>query len=134
MKKSYVYIIWALLYCLCAGLGFIPSPEGFGKSLLIACGFVFFLPPYYLGWVAYKQDDRKTMKELRAISLVAIGLFFVFFVLNILVSVASGKVNPLVEELLYLLVVPMGCGVSTTITLLMWACLLMISLRRPPEK
>ena len=36
MKKQHLYWIWLGLYGLCAGLGFIPAPEGALKWLLVA--------------------------------------------------------------------------------------------------
>ena len=134
MKKSYIYGLWAVLYCLCAGLGFIPGPAGLGKALLIACSFLFFLPPYYLAWQSCKQNDRKTLRLLRYISLSAIGLFLVLFALTVLVVASTGKTYPILEVLLQFGTVPMGCGQNILITLFLWACLLMISLRKPAEK
>ncbi len=134
MKKSYIYALWAVLYCICAGLGFVPNPVGVGKALLIACGFLFFLPPYYLAWQAYKQNDRKTLRELRLISLAAIGLFLVIYFTIFYVVASTQKMYPILDVLLQIFTVPMACfGQYMGIPLFLWACLLVASLRKPKK-
>lgn len=135
MKKSYFYGIWVALYALCFGLGFISNANELGQAVLIACGFLFFLPPYFLAWVSYKKADRKTLKELRYISLSAIGLFLVIYLTIFYVVASTQKMYPILEALLRIFTVPMACfGNYMGIPLFMWACLMIISLRKPAEK
>ena len=134
MKKSYVYAVWAVLYCICAGLGFVRDAEGLGKSLLIGCSFIFFLPPLLLAWYASKKEDRKIMKELRIISLVALGLIVVLLVLNFLAVYLNSYSGLFLYVMLVLFTAPMVCGQYWAMPIFMWACLLMITMRRPEPK
>lgn len=134
MKKSYIYAVWAVLYCLCAGLGFVREPEGVGKTLLIACSFIFFMPPFLMAWVASKSEDRQTLKELRIISLIALGLTLLLLVLNFLSVYMNAQSGLVLYVLLVLFTAPMVCGQYWAMPIFMWACLLMVSLRRPEPK
>ena len=51
MNKKLLYMLWAGLFVLCAGLGFIPEPEGPFKIALSIISLVFFVPP---AWLLYR--------------------------------------------------------------------------------
>ena len=129
--KITIYAVWVALYCLCAGLGFVPEPQGVVKTLLTAIGFIFFLPPFLLAWYASKKEDRQIMKELRLISISALLLDVAFIVL-IFTSAAyfSTPVQKAVSVLYLLLTAPLQCSQYWFFPLFMWACLLMVSIRR----
>ncbi len=136
MKKSHkiaAYSIWAILYCVCAGLGFMPDSQvqGTFKTMLTVLSFVFFLPPFLLAWFAARQDDGKTLKELRIISLTALGLSL-FFIILIFISAANfGVTMRKVVSVLYLIfTAPLQCSQNWILPLFMWGCLLMGTLRR----
>ena len=84
MKKKLAYSTWAVLYIICAALGFVEEPEGFGKFLLTATGIIFFLPPFYLLLCARQERDQKTVRLLRLISICILCLSLVLIVLNFL--------------------------------------------------
>ena len=48
MKKSTLLLIWGILYIICAGLGFIPEPQGMVRAMLFLVSLLFFLPPAVL--------------------------------------------------------------------------------------
>lgn len=133
MKKSFVYGAWAVLYCLCAGLGFVTNPAGLGKALLIALSLLFFLPPFYLAWLAGKEKCRKTMLALRLISGCVLGLSAILLVLNFLSVSFSSQTGLVLYVLLVMFSAPMVCGQVWFLSLFLWACVLMVSLRRLPE-
>ena len=58
----------------------------------------------------------------------------VLFALTVAVVAYTGKTYPALEVLLQFGTVPMGCGQNMLITLFLWACLLMLSLRKPEQK
>ena len=132
--KTIIYCVWAGLYCLCAGLGFIPESQiqGVLKSTLTAISFIFFLPPFLLAWVATRREDRKMMKELRIISLIALFLCVTMIVLIFLSAAYFNPVAQKVTLVLYLLLAaPLQSSQYWFFPLFMWACLLMVTLRRP---
>ena len=44
MKKQALFGLWAGLFIVCAGLGFIPEPEGSVQILLTILSLLLFLP------------------------------------------------------------------------------------------
>ena len=132
MKKSYIYTAWAVLYGLCVGLGFVTPASTLAKALLIGLGFVFFLPPYYLAWQATKEKNRKTMLVLRLVSGSVLMLSLLFLILNFMAVNFSAHTGLVLHVLLVMFSAPMVCGQIWVVSLFLWACLLMVSLRRLP--
>lgn len=130
MKKSVIYIIWAALYCICVGLGFVENPQGMGKALLAATSFIFFLPPYYLMWLAKKENSRKTIVVLRLISGSVLILSVILLALNVMSVNFSSHTGLVLYVLLVMFSAPMVCGQYWFISLFLWASLLMLSLQR----
>ena len=137
MKKSIVYAIWGVLYCICVGLGFVPDPAGFGKVLLVLTSLIFFLPPAYLLWQAEKENNRKTVLVLRLLSGGVLLLSLVLIILNFMSVNWSAQTGLVVYVLLVMFTAPMACGQYWALSLFLWACILMITLRgqnRPGRK
>ena len=132
MKQKSVYLAWGALYCLCVGFGFVTNPAGLGEILLIALGLAFFAPPYYLAWQAIKEKNRKTMLVLRLISGSVLALSLLFLILNVMAVNFSAHTGLVLHVLLVMFSAPMICGQIWVVSLFLWACLLMISLRRLP--
>lgn len=127
MKKSVVYGIWAVLYCICVGLGFVEEPEGFGKFLLTASSVIFFLPPFYLAWQARKEKNRKTLLVLRLVSIAVLALSLILIVLNFLSVYFSAETGLVLYVLLVMFTAPMVCCQYWALSLFLWACVLMLS-------
>jgi len=137
VKKSIVYAIWGVLYCICVGLGFVPDPAGFGKVLLVLTSLIFFLPPAYLLWQAEKENNRKTVLVLRLLSGGVLLLSLVLIILNFMSVNWSAQTGLVVYVLLVMFTAPMACGQYWALSLFLWACILMITLRgqnRPGRK
>ncbi len=128
MKKSVVYALWAVLYALCAGLGFLPNPTGFGRILLILTSLIFFVPGFYLAYRAKKENCRKTLLVLRLISGGVLALSLVFLVLNFLSVYFSAHTGLVLYVLLVMFSAPMVCSQVWVLSLFLWACLLMVTL------
>ncbi len=129
MKKSLIYSIWAALYCLCVGLGFVENPAGAGKALLVASSLIFFLPPFYLAWQAKKENDQRTMLVLSLVSGGILALSLILLALNILSVYFSAHTGLVLHVLLVMFSAPMVCGQYWVVSLFLWACLLMVSLQ-----
>ena len=73
MNKKILFILWGALFVLCAGLGFIPEPQGAVKGLMTGLSVLFFLPTF-LGWqdrqryIRSRQNSqfRKTVRQQQA--------------------------------------------------------------------
>ena len=130
MNKKLLYMLWAGLFVLCAGLGFIPEPEGAFKIALTCISLVFFLPP---AWLLYRGDmsEAKLVCNLSALSL---GLTLILLVLNFLTALQSDFLGQVLHYTLVIVSSPMICSGHWAMSLFFWACLLMVSLRRPVKK
>lgn len=127
MKTKNIFILWACLFILCAGLGFIPESSGFGTVLLVLTGIVFFLPGFYLLYRARKNGDRKLLCKIRTLSAASLGLTALLLVVNFLCANASLAVGNALYVLLVIFSVPMFCCRYWIVSLFLWACLLMAS-------
>jgi len=134
MEKRVVYGIWAFFYCLCVGLGFVPNPEGFDKAMMVTISILFFLPPFYLAWQAWKQRCRKTMLALRLISGGILACSLLLLVLNFLSVYFSAQAGLVLYVLLVMFTAPMACCQYWALSLFLWACVLMISIKKLPDQ
>lgn len=123
MNKKPLYMLWAGLFVLCAGLGFIPEPEGPSKIALTIISLVFFLPP---AWLLYRGDvsDAKLVCNFSALSL---GLTLILLVLNFLTALQSDFLGQVLHYMLVIVSSPMICSGRWAMSLFLWACLLIAS-------
>lgn len=129
MKKPQLFALWAILFIICAGLGFIPEPEGAGKILCTLASVVFFLPPAVLLFRAAKVGDRNTLRLIRNLSAASLGATLVLLVANVLSALGSRLLGNVLYAMLVIVSSPMICSGSWALSLFLWACLLMASLR-----
>ena len=134
MKKETLYIAWAGMYAVCATLGLIPVDSGVGKALFFLTSLIFFVPPGILAYNAVTTNDRKTLGWLRLLSACSLGLTLLFLIANILSAGASNRVGEALHGILALVSAPMFCSQYWLISLFLWACLLMVTLRKTPKK
>ena len=57
MNQKILSALWGGLFIVCAGLGFIPEPEGSLQILLTVLSLLFFLPPALLLYHAVRKQD-----------------------------------------------------------------------------
>ena len=126
MKNKTLWILWGCLWGLTALLGFIPSPAGIGKAMLILLALGFFVPPVLLLY----RGDRKTAGILRTLSLVWLVITVVLLVLNLLSIRSTRIVGDMLYCLLVVLTAPMACGQYWLIVIFLWACLLFAAIFR----
>ena len=133
MKEKLLYAVWAALYILCVGLGFIQEPEGLGKAVLVLIAIGFFVPGGILLHDGIRSQNRKAVKRIRIICLLSLGLTLGMLLLN-LVSFAFPETwgEPL-YELLLLVSAPMICGQYWVMSMFLWACLLFCSFKKLPK-
>lgn len=134
MKRSPLFLLWAGLFILCAGLGFIPDPSIPLRRLLTFLSALFFLPPALLLYRAKKAADPVTVALIRNLSILSLGLTLVLLVANILCAPGSEIVGTVLHYTLVIVSSPMVCSGRWAMSLFFWACLLTVSLQKSPEK
>ena len=126
MKPKILFALWAFLFILCAGLGFIPEPEGPLRILCTASSVLSFLPPALLLY----DGQKDTVRLIRNLSALSLGLTVVLLILNFLTAFGSEVLGQVLYYTLIIVSSPMICSGHWALSLFLWACLLMASLRQ----
>ncbi len=134
MNKKILCALWAGLFILCGALGFIPEPTGAIRVLLTALAFGFFVPPAVLLYRAAKERDTHTLKLVRGLSALSLGLTLALLVGNFLSALGSEILGTVLYYMLIIVSSPMICSGHWAMCLFLWACLLMVSLRELRKK
>lgn len=130
MNKKTWYVLWGILYIICAALGFVSEAEGLLKAVLILLALLFFVPPAMLLYHAVKSRDLREIGRIRNLSLLSLIATLVMMVANILsVLQGSEELGDTLYAVLVLVSSPMYCARNGFVSLFLWACLLMVSLR-----
>ena len=116
----YLYIVWGILYLICAALGVFSVPGWVG---LVMC-LVFFVPPTIL---LYRAPSRKTALTVRNLSIAWLALTVLLLILNILSVSMSEQSGTVLYYMMVVLTAPMICGGNWLLAIFLWACLLVVS-------
>ena len=130
MSKKLLCIFWAGLFILCAACGFIPEPEGTGQILTTLLSLLFFLPPACLLYQASKQKDTDTVRLIRNLSALSLTLTLVLLILNFLTVFGSERLGQILHHVLTIVSSPMICSGHWGMSLFLWACLLIVSMKQ----
>ena len=125
MNKKMLYILWGGLFVLCAGLGFLPEVKGW----MTAASFLFFLPPALLLYKADREKDRHTLLLVRNLSVLSLAVTLITLILNFVLAVSSETLGNILHYVLTIVSAPMICSGYWVLSLFLWACLLMVSLK-----
>lgn len=128
MKDKVWYGVWAGMFILCAGLGFIPAPTGAGKSLMILLALAFFVPGAVLLYRADRAGSRKGLCRVRNLSAVSLAVTVGMILVNFLSVGASEAAGVVLHVLLGIVSAPMFCAQYWVLSLFCWACLLLTSI------
>ena len=134
MNKKSLFILWSALFILCAGLGFIQQPEGVAKTVLFLISILFFLPPLGILFLSVRDGDRNSLKLIRNLSGLSLMTTLIFMVLNILSAPGPVLLGNFLHSVLTIVSSPMICCGNWFLSLFLWACLLMMSLRELKKK
>ena len=134
MKKQALFGLWAAAFIVCAGLGFIPDPQGGVRVLLTLLALACFIPPFCLLIRARKQGDRHTIALVRNLSIASLGATALLLMLNFLSVLGSETLGNFLYSVLLVVSSPMVCSGSWGLSLFLWACLLMVSLGHEKKK
>ena len=129
MKKSTLYILWAGLFSICAGLGFIPNPAGSLRILLTLFSLTFFAPPAVLLYRAREEKDAPTVQLIRNLSALSLLLTAALLVVNVASAFRSALWGNIVHTVLVIVSSPMVCSGYWALSLFLWACLMVVSLK-----
>lgn len=127
MSHTVYYILWSVLYILCVVLGFMPEVRQSAPGICTGASILFFLPPALLLLRAKKQGDTVTLKRLRLLAGLSLGITLVLLVLNFLCVTAAQWVGDTLYALLVMCSSPMVCSGRWAVSLFLWACLLCAS-------
>ena len=117
-----------MLYCACFGLSFVKNPTPGEKAFLTGLSVVFFLPAFWLFFIAKKENDRKTIKVLRWISIGSLALTLVLLIANIASVMGSPGLGRVLHLLLRLVSVPLETSHTWALSLYFWAILMVLTL------
>ena len=126
MNRKFLFALWGCLFSLCAGLGFIPEPEGALRILCTTVSLLTFLPPALLLYGGEKQTAR-LIRDLSALSL---GLTALLVILNFFSVFFSEGLGTVLYYVLVIVSSPMVCSGHWAMSLFLWACLLMGALKQ----
>ena len=130
MKKSTLLLIWGLLYIICAGLGFIPEPQGMVRAVLFLVSLLFFLPLAVLLYRGKTQGDRDAVRLVLWLSAASLGLTLIGLCGNILAALGGDALGNIMHILLGLVSAPMFCSNFWVLPLFLWAVLLITSFKK----
>lgn len=126
MKNRSLFIAWAFLFILCAIGGFIPVTKTVVRILLTGLSLLFFLPPALL-LRRGNSDERHLVRNLSALSLV---LTVLLLIANFLTAFRSEALGNALHALLTVVGCPMITSGHWAMSLFLWACLLVASLKK----
>lgn len=129
MKQKTLYVLWGGMFILCAALGFIPEPTGLLKWLMTALSVAFFVPGGLLLYRAIQEKDRQTVLLIRNLAALSLALTLILLVLNILSVLWTEFLGDALYVILVIVSSPMVCGGSYALSMFLWACLLIVSLK-----
>lgn len=89
------------------------------------CGI--FRAPACLIYGAKKEKDARTLKLVRGISLLSLGLTLLALVLNVLSAMGTVTMGNVLFAVLIVVSSPMVCSGYWALSLFLWACLLIVS-------
>lgn len=127
MKYKYLYIMWAGMYLLCAGLGFLSPAQGLVFWLLFFIGMLFFVPPVWILTKALREQNRRQVKALLTVSAAWLGLTLVLLIVNFLSVASPEAVGTAMYYFLTVLSSPMICSQIWLAPMFCFGCLLTAS-------
>lgn len=130
MDRKLLFALWGGMFSLCAGLGFIPEPEGAARAVLTALAVLSFLPPALLVYSASKAASRADLLLARNLAAASLILTAVLLALNFLTVLHSQALGDLLYGILVVVSSPMICGGNWAMSLFFWACLLTASMQQ----
>ena len=134
--RSYktLYILWAMLFVLTAGLSFVPNPTGIALLALRVLAVAYFLPPWLLLLLARRDGAYVHTRRIRRIAAGWLVLALVLLCANIASVNASEGVGTALHALMAVVCAPLACGDYYALPLFFYATLLIGAKSKPIQK
>ena len=129
MKKHHLFALWGGLFALCAALGFIRAPGSVLQVLMTLLSVVFFLPGALLLRLAQQSKDRNLVLLVRNLSVSSLVLTAVLIIANFLSAFGSPILGRILHAVLVIVSAPMICSGYWALSLFLWACLMIGSIK-----
>lgn len=130
MNQIILYALWGVLFALCAGLGFVPAPEGALRVLMVLLALLFFVPAYLLLYRASRTHDRRTLALLRNLAAASLLVTVITLIANFFSVLASETTGTILHSVLVIVSSPMICGQYWAVSLFLWAFLMIAAMNR----
>ena len=124
MNVRRLYGIWLIMFIICACLGFLPAPAGAAGVLCIILAVAFFVPPVWIVYRSWKDQDRKNIRLVRNLAMGSLMATIVILIGNFFTLAAPEWVGDALYAVLVIVSAPMVCGQIWIISLLLWAALM----------
>ena len=118
MNQKILFPLWGGLFCLCAGLGFIPEPEGLLKAIMVMLSVGFFVP----GFLLLDCGNRQTLL-VRNLAALSLAMTLLLLIGNFLSVMGTPVLGDILHYMLIIISAPMVCGQYWFLSLFLWACL-----------
>ena len=135
MTNKSLYILWAVLFALCAGLGFLGSPAGLDTWICMLTSVLFFVPPAVIVYRGWKEKNRDAIRLVRNLAMGSLALTLAMLVLNFLSWSLPVWVGDVLYAMLVILSTPMVCSQIWFVSLglwagLLWTCILLLGKKK----
>ena len=125
MSSKTMFILWGGLFILCAGLGFTQPVTGVYRGALFILSLLFFLPPGLI----LRRGSNHERKLIRSLSALSLGLTVALLLVSFLTALTSERLGLFLHSILTIVSTPMICSGYWVVSLFLWACLLIVSLK-----
>ena len=129
MNRKWLAGLWGGLFIVCAGLGFIQQPQGAVKILMTLLSLLFFVPPACLIYDGSRKKDGYLLRLLCNLSALSLLLTLLLLSANILAAPGSEVLGGILNSILIITATPMASSNSWILSLFLWACLMVASIR-----
>ena len=129
MKKQTLFALWGGLFVLCAALGFIDTPAGALKILMTLLSITFFIPGALLLRYSCQTGDRSAAELVRGFSISSLVLTAVLIIINFLSALWPVLLGNIIYSILIIVSSPMVCSGCWALSLFLWACLMLGSIK-----
>ena len=123
-----------IFFCAFLMIAFLRSGSVGTVGLAVTAALLFFLPPAALLYRAIPREQWGTVRLVRYLSIASLGLTFLLLILNLLSVGFSDTVGTVLYAALIMVSTPMVCMQSWAVSLFLWACLLMVTLKHRKKK
>ena len=121
MNRKLLFTLWGMLFILTAVLGYFPA-----AWWSTAISVLFFVPPALL----LHRGGRDTVRLVRNLSALSLGVTLVVLILNFVLAVSSETLGNILHIVLTIVSAPMLASGYWVLSLFLWACLLMASMKK----